>query len=109
MMKLYLNPHLFFLIKDGVMIVWDAEGHKQIEIEDVYIQRLKEVSKAPSVDSLSPIDQNLLTKGLIGTEPYEAIFWGWDDLSRIYHTGVQDIDNGQNLAEDVWVNEYMNL
>ena len=37
-MKLYLNPHLFFLIKDGVMIVWDAKNHKQLEIEDIYLQ-----------------------------------------------------------------------
>lgn len=108
-MKLYLNPHLFFLIKDGVMIVWDVKHHKQLEIEDAYIQRLKEISNTPAVESLSSIDQDLLSEGLIGTEPYEEIAWGWDDLSRIYHTGVQDIDGGQNLAEDVWVNEYMNL
>lgn len=44
----------------------------------------------------------------MGTGPYEAIVWGWDDLLRIYHTGVQDIDGGQDLTEDVWVNEYMN-
>lgn len=108
-MNLYLNPHLFFLIKDGVMIVWDAKNHKQLEIEDIYIQRLKEVSKTPSVDSLSPIDQDLISEGLIQLESYDEIVWEWDDLSRIYHTGVQDIDGGVYLSEEMWVNEYMNL
>ncbi|MBX9697461.1 MAG: SagB/ThcOx family dehydrogenase, partial [Alphaproteobacteria bacterium] len=109
MMKLYLNPNLFFLIKEGAMIVWDFKNHKQLEIEDVYIQRLKEISKTTILDSLLPIDQELLNEGLIQTEPYKKILWGWDDLSLIYHTGVQDIDGGHDLTEDAWVNDYMSL
>ncbi|OJX05122.1 MAG: hypothetical protein BGO76_01660 [Caedibacter sp. 38-128] len=107
--KLYLNPFVFLLIKDGEIVVWDYKNHNQYELEEEYVKRLIRISKGVTVKNVTKIDQDLINAELISTKPYILQKWEWDELSKIYHIGTQDIDGGVLLEDDKWVNWYLEL
>jgi len=107
MNKLYLNPYVFFLLINGKIICWDYKNHNQFELEKEYFERLLEISGIASNDS--PIDSQLLDTNLVaGNET--PVIWGWDELSKIFHFGTQNIPRSHNIdnfAEHV--REYLNF
>lgn len=107
--NLYLNPYIFLLINEGNVIVWDYKNHVQLELEEPYLKRLIQISNGLKVAALSEIDNELLREKLIQTEAYPAFNWKWDELSKIYHIGTQDIDGGKSLGEEAWVEWYLEL
>ena len=109
LINLYLNPYIFLLIIEGKVIVWDYKNHVQLEIEELYLKRLIQISHGLKVATLSEIDKELLKEKLIQTEAYPAFNWKWDELSKIYHIGTQDIDGGKSLSEEAWVEWYLEL
>jgi len=101
--KKYLNPFVFFFIKDDQLAIWDYKNHQQFEIERMYFDRLLAIAKGDESDA--PIDEELLEANLISNSKND-IEWGWDLLSKIFHVGIQnlhvsiDADDHQNQMRD---------
>ncbi|AIL13909.1 hypothetical protein IM40_11280 (plasmid) [Candidatus Paracaedimonas acanthamoebae] len=111
MKNLYLNPYIFFLLKEGKTYVWDYKHHTQFMLEDDYFKRLKEFSQTGSLTTLeiSRIDHELIDGNLLSLKPYEKIEWKWDELGLIYHIGTQDVygeDDDDNNDESFIKNYY---
>lgn len=92
-MPLQTNKNLFFLVRDGKLIVWDVENHTQYDIEQPFLERLINLSDASKTRKPSVIDSELLEAGLLKESrkeipPHKQ--WGWDDLSWIFHKGTKD-------------------
>ncbi|WP_245528688.1 hypothetical protein [Candidatus Odyssella thessalonicensis] len=66
---MYLNPNLFFLIKDGQFVVWDYLHHTQFTLEPDYMERLRLWGEG-KIESLSTIDRELEEAKLIAKEPF---------------------------------------
>lgn len=105
---MYINPYLFFLVKDGQFIVWDYQRHKQFSLETEYADRLR-LWSASNIQDASPLDQELEEAGLITKEPIETNEWGWDELAKIYHIGSKNIsDHLMTLTQEQWIDNYLN-
>ncbi len=104
---MYINPNLFFLIKDGQFIVWDYLHHTQFTLEPDYMERLRLWAEG-KVESLSSIDDELEEAQLIAKEPFIQQEWGWDDLSKIFHIGTRDIaEHLIGLSREEWIESYL--
>lgn len=104
---MYINPHLFFLVRDGQFIVWDYKNHKQFALEAEYAERLRLWSSG-NAHQPSPIDKELEEAQLISEQPYGTEEWGWDELSKIYHVGTKNIaDNLMDLNKEEWIENYL--
>ena len=90
-MTLFANPYIFFLIKDKGVVVWDYLKNQQFEITYEYFERLQFWSPQNTKEALDTVDHELLQGGLLSEAPYPIIDWQWDDLSKIFHMGTQDI------------------
>ena len=108
-----VNPNIFFIIKDGQMVVWDYDNHQQFELEPSYVDRLLFWAKnPPSLEELTPIDQELLEGKLLLTTEEDTCLskdskeWGWDALSHIFHKGTSDICE-KTLTQDEWNEQYV--
>ena len=111
-MKLFLNPNIFILIKEGNFVLWDYKNHQQFEVESPYLDRLLEVSKGITRTSLDQIDQDLMDGGILGTSPYDDSFkdWKWDQLSHIFHVGTSNL--GIEFIEETpekWASNYVDI
>jgi SagB-type dehydrogenase family enzyme len=87
-----INPFLFFLIKKGKIICWDYKNHQQFEIEKQYHQRLLDISKLNTISDFSDeIDSELYAANVLIESDQPQSHWGWDEMSKIFHVGTQDI------------------
>jgi SagB-type dehydrogenase family enzyme len=104
---MYVNPFLFFLIKDGELIAWDYKNHQQYEIEKDYLERLLAWAKNPHLEKI-PMDQELEEGGLLLSSPPSSMEWGWDVLSQIFHVGTQNIaEELSTLEAPQWIENYL--
>lgn len=94
---LHLNPFIFFLIKNGQIILWDYKNHQQFEIETRYFNRLVELSNNHKL-SMNEIDEELLKEKILMHEKND-ISWEWDIVSKIFHVGTKDIPFLFNLED----------
>lgn len=86
-MNLYLNPHIFFLIQESKIILWDYETHLQYKLSEDEFFLLKNYQQNLGSSKLKEfIDANILSY-----EPYKKIDWGWDELSKIFFIGTRNI------------------
>lgn len=77
------------LLKDGELIIWNYKEHTQYALEVGYVARLLEISRDPL--STAEIDEELLEGGLISYKQEENVIWEWDELSKIFLLGTQNI------------------
>lgn len=102
---MYLNPNIFFIIKDAQLIVWDYQNHQQFVIEPKYLERLLLWAKTIP-ETLSPLDEELENGLLLVREKPEETAWGWDLLSHIYHMGTSNIPD-KILTPEEWIESYV--
>lgn len=102
---MHLNPNLFFLFKDGELVVWDYQNHQQFALEDAYFDRLKQWAQG-KVETLLPIDEEMREAKLLSATSLAQGQWGWDLLSHIFHTGTSDIAEDILTAEQ-WTESYL--
>ncbi len=88
MSNYFINPYLFFFIKEGVIVCWDYKNHQQFELTTEYFLRLVEF--ANKSDVISKVDNELIEAKLISSTEKD-IEWKWDILSKIFHIGTQNI------------------
>ncbi|MFK9081500.1 SagB family peptide dehydrogenase [Pseudomonas neuropathica] len=89
---MFLNQFLFFVFRSHVLVVWDYKNHRQYEFNAAYVKRLLEIVENPkSFDEENPMDLDLLNNGILLKEETSPEYWGWDDLSKIFHVGTKDI------------------
>ena len=105
---MFVNPYLFFQLKEGQIIVWDYKNHQQYELEEEYFYRLKALTGNTSLEPIA-IDQELEEGLLLSREPLAQKEWGWDEIARIFHVGTSDIaEEYRHLSEDEWIEQYLN-
>lgn len=106
---MHINPYLFILPRSPAQIVWNYKDHVQHELDSEYALRLGQLITNPELfDSENTIDIQLLNAGIITDSTPNIIPWGWDELSKIYHIGTQNIPCKhipQNINE--WTREYL--
>ena len=87
----YLNPNLFFLFEKGSLCLWNYDAHEQFEIEKDLMSLLVDISQNKEVAGNNPFLADLLENDVIKETPYAVTPWGWDQLSRIFHRGTQNV------------------
>jgi len=106
---MHINPYLFILPRSPGQIVWNYKQHQQFELDLEYSVRLAQLVNNPNnFDSSNPIDINLLNSGLLIETAEPPLSWGWDELSRIFHIGTQNIPCG-HVPQDIeeWSRHYL--
>lgn len=104
---MFVNPHIFFFLKDGEIIAWDYKNHQQFALEKLYFDRLVDRSKAEELETIS-LDNELAEGDLLCTQKPSQEEWGWDVLAEIYHIGTRDIaTNLGELDPQQWSKEYL--
>lgn len=89
---MFLSQFLFFTARTPGLVVWDYKNHKQFELDAVYAKRLLQIIEDPSsFDEKNIIDLDLLNNGVFSKQEVVQEYWGWDDLSKIFHLGTKDI------------------
>lgn len=106
---MYINPYLFILPRTPGQIVWNYKNHTQHELDLNYSIRLAQLIQNPDLfDDLNIIDTQLLNAGILTIAKIDCPAWGWDELSKIYHIGTQNIPcehTPQNIQE--WSRQYL--
>ena len=102
--KLVLSPNIFIIFKDGKTILWDYKNHNQYEIDKEILNKLVSASEG----NINEVKMSDLIEAEIITSPTEQITWGWDELSKIYHIGCQDIGNTTEYSSnEEWLQAYI--
>src|SRR5689334_18663733 len=96
--SLVLEDHLFFLIEDGRILVWNYKLHEQYALEIKYFLELLGISKAKQYED-KEICKELINAGLVSETPKKSQVWGWDLLSKIFHVGTKNVGE-KNVALD---------
>ncbi|MBK5509106.1 SagB family peptide dehydrogenase [Pseudomonas sp. TH08] len=106
---MHINPYLFILPRTPGQIVWNYKDHVQHELDLNYACRLAKLIDNPNIfDHGNIIDTQLLSAGILTVSKIDNPEWGWDELSKIYHIGTQNIpceQTPQNIHE--WSRQYL--
>ncbi|TKJ72602.1 dehydrogenase [Pseudomonas sp. CFBP13508] len=106
---MYINPFLFILPRPPGQVVWNYKNHTQHELGLEYSNRLAKLIDNPDLfDPDNIIDKQLLDADILTIAKIDSPEWGWDELSRIYHIGTQNIPCEyipQNIHE--WSRQYL--
>jgi SagB-type dehydrogenase family enzyme len=87
----YINPYLFFIFEKEAFCLWNYDTHEQFEIEKELISLLIDISQNKEIDQENPLLADLIENDVVKTNPYDVTPWGWDQLSRIFHRGTQNV------------------
>jgi SagB-type dehydrogenase family enzyme len=106
---MHINPYLFILPRTPGQIVWNYKEHTQHELDLDYASRLAKLIDNPNAfDSRNIIDIQLLSVGILTIAKIDNPPWGWDELSKIFHIGTQNIPceaTPKNINE--WSRQYL--
>ncbi|PTT32591.1 SagB family peptide dehydrogenase [Pseudomonas sp. HMWF021] len=106
---MHINPYLFILPRTPGQIVWNYKTHTQYELDLTYSQRLAQLINNPNTfEPHNIIDAHFLSAGILTVSKIDSPPWGWDELSKIYHIGTQNIpceQLPQNIHE--WSRQYL--
>ncbi|WP_166221563.1 SagB family peptide dehydrogenase [Pseudomonas atagonensis] len=106
---MHINPYLFILPRTPGQIVWNYKNHTQHELDLNYTSRLARLIDNPNLfDRQNIIDVQLLKAEILTIAKIDSPQWGWDELSKIYHIGTQNIPcarTPQNIHE--WSRQYL--
>jgi hypothetical protein len=98
---MHINPFLFILPRTPGQIVWNYKDHVQHELDVNYASRLAKLIDNPNIfDSRNIIDIQLLNAGILTITKLDNPQWGWDELSKIYHIGTQNIPC-EHIPQDI--------
>lgn len=106
---MHINPFLFILPRTPGQIVWNYKDHVQHELDVNYASRLAKLIDNPDIfDSRNIIDIQLLNAGILTITKLDNPQWGWDELSKIYHIGTQNIPC-KHTPQDIheWSRQYL--
>ncbi|PWB33857.1 SagB family peptide dehydrogenase [Pseudomonas moraviensis] len=106
---MYISPFLFILPRPPGQVVWNYKTHTQHELDLDYSTRLAQLINNPNLyDPQNIIDIQLLDAGILTIAKIDSPNWGWDELSKIFHIGTQNIPCEhvpQNIHE--WSRQYL--
>ncbi|MCF4996104.1 SagB/ThcOx family dehydrogenase [Pseudomonas syringae] len=106
---MHINPYLFILPRPPGQIIWNYKEHTQHELDLSYASRLAQLINNPnSFNNKNIIDTDLLSAGILTVSKIESPPWGWDELSKIFHIGTQNIPFEhipRNIHE--WSSQYL--
>lgn len=106
---MHINPYLFILPRSPGQIIWNYKDHTQHELDLDYSSRLAQLISNPNLfDAQNIIDTQLLNAGILSVSKTDSPTWGWDELSKIYHIGTQNIPcehTPRNIDE--WARQYL--
>lgn len=104
---LHIVDHLFFLIENGHVLVWNYKTHKQYILEKNYFLELLQLSQTNKYQD-ETICNELLEANLITDAPSLSNKWGWDILSRIFHIGTQNVGSEKfNIDSEHYAKNYL--
>ena len=107
--NMHINPYLFILPRQTGQVVWNYKNHTQHELDLNYATRLAQLINNPQLfDAHNIIDTQLLSADILTVSKIDNPPWGWDELSKIYHIGTQNIPcehTPQNIHE--WSRQYL--
>jgi SagB-type dehydrogenase family enzyme len=108
--SLYLSSDLFFLLRDGNLILWDYKNHQQFTLNSSYFERLLLHARGEAKqdrDSDADIDQHLLKEGILLTQRPKDPHWKWDALSYIFHIGTRNVEEDSHASNEEWLADYI--
>ena len=103
----YIVDHLFFLIENGCILVWNYKTHEQYILEKKYFLELLHLSQTNTLED-KKIHQELLDANLISKTPVKNDNWGWDLLSKIFHVGTKNVaTKAMNNSPEQYAKNYI--
>ncbi|MHA3734512.1 SagB family peptide dehydrogenase [Pseudomonas sp. Eth.TT006] len=106
---MHINPYFFILPRTPGLIIWNYKDHIQYELDFDYSSRLVKLIHDPNLyNHNNTIDAQLLNAKILTITKIDSPKWGWDELSKIYHIGTQNIpceQVPQNIHE--WSLQYL--
>lgn len=106
---MHINPFLFILPRPSGQVIWNYKDHTQYELDLEHTIRLAQLINNPELfDTQNNIDSELLSANILTHTKLDNSSWGWDELSKIYHIGTQNIPceyTPQNIHE--WSRHYL--
>ncbi len=106
---MHINPHVFMFARPPHLIIWDYKNHAQYELNLEYSTRLAQLIEDPEqFRSNNSIDNDLFNSNLLTVSKTDAIKWGWDELSKIFHIGTKNIPC-EHTPNDIheWSKQYL--
>lgn len=106
---MHINPCLFILLRPPGQVVWNYRNHTQHELDLNYATRLAQLINNPELfDTHNIIDTQLLNADILTISKIDSPSWGWDELSKIYHIGTQNIPC-EHTPQDIheWSRDYL--
>jgi hypothetical protein len=106
---MHINPYLFILPRPCGQVIWNYKNHTQHELDLDHTIRLAHLIDNPELfDPLNIIDTELLNAGILTISKLDNSSWGWDELSKIYHIGTQNIPC-EHTPQDIqeWASHYL--
>lgn len=102
-MKLTVNDNIFFILKQGAIIVWDYKNHTQFELSMEYFQKIIDVSAAVSYNQteVDNVLSDLIENNIIVQNKQASSNWNFDILSKIFHVGTSDIVQTHNISSSL--------
>lgn len=100
-----IKNNIFFILKDGEIVLWDYENHQQYEISKDYFERIVDIHQGQKAIN-DDITHDLEKAQIINSGPDFFSSWKWDDLSWIFHTGTKNPPT-HNGNEDSWLSYYL--
>lgn len=101
----YLSPYLFFCIETPEILVWNYSAHEQHLLTLEYFTALLEIAQNGHCDNKS-ICADLLEGNLITTVPISEEEWGFDKLSKIFHIGISNLEQGIGTVAELSAEDF---
>ncbi|NNM60156.1 MAG: SagB/ThcOx family dehydrogenase [Legionellales bacterium] len=96
-MSYAIAPEVFFLVENGKVLLWNCTTHEQYLINQHYFEKILFISKSGELTS-DRICNDLINAGVIVTKQTSSQHqWGWDILSRLFHSGTKNVLYNQNI------------
>lgn len=111
MARLFLNPHIFFVVRDQCLYVWNYQTDEQFSLELKFLRRLLYWSACSLEDTvITSTDQQLLQYHLLLDEHPATEGWVWDERARIFFEGTKLLPQAlAHISESEWLANYMKL
>jgi SagB-type dehydrogenase family enzyme len=90
-----ISQDIFFLIEKNQVLLWDCSKHEQYLLDKEHFETLL----YPDRKEGSSAFKNLESAGILKKKPIESEAWGWDTLSKLFHTGTKNIPTDPLTAE----------
>ncbi|MEB3701892.1 SagB/ThcOx family dehydrogenase [Candidatus Bealeia paramacronuclearis] len=100
-----IKNNIFFLLKEGSIVLWDYENHQQYRLSKDYLERIVDIAQGAEIVE-DAISADLRASSVLSPSHNKPPEWGWDDLSWIFHQGTKNPPFVESHSQE-WFKAYL--